>query len=73
MQTVRVTYYRRCESPLAIALAQETVMEEHPEPVVDDPHGILTKCAGCNHLVPKTMVCLYCGHPIMYNAPGKRA
>jgi len=26
-----------------------------------DESGILTICGGCGHLVPRTVVCLYCG------------
>ncbi len=30
---------------------------------VPDESGILTICRGCGHLVPRTVVCLYCGTP----------
>jgi uncharacterized OB-fold protein len=29
----------------------------------------LTICKNCKHLVPKTMLCLYCGEPILFKMP----
>ena len=42
---------------------QETVVEKEE---IDEA---LTRCKNCNHIVPKTMLCLYCGSPILYKHP----
>jgi rRNA maturation endonuclease Nob1 len=33
----------------------------------------LTVCGNCKHLVPKTMLCLWCGSPILFRMPKKQA
>jgi DNA-directed RNA polymerase subunit RPC12/RpoP len=53
-----------------ISLTQEVVMDvELVKAVEDDVESALTVCTNCGHLVPKTMLCLYCGHPIMFKMP----
>jgi rRNA maturation endonuclease Nob1 len=51
-------------------MTQELVYEastETPEEEEDD--GALTVCENCQHVVPKTMLCLYCGSPILFKMP----
>ncbi|UCH57754.1 MAG: hypothetical protein JSV18_02250 [Candidatus Bathyarchaeota archaeon] len=45
-----------------ITMAQEAVMEPNVEtkPEEDDDSPLLV-CKHCNHIVPRTIVCLYCG------------
>jgi rRNA maturation endonuclease Nob1 len=33
----------------------------------------LAVCGKCKHLVPKTMLCLWCGSPILFRMPKKQA
>lgn len=52
-------------------MAQEIAYEattETPEEEEDDD-GALTVCKNCQHVVPKTMLCLYCGSPILFKMP----
>jgi len=35
----------------------------------DVENEALAVCKSCGHLVPKTMMCLYCGAPILFNKP----
>lgn len=49
-------------------MAQQTVLDfdtKQDEKTSD----ALTVCKGCGHLVPKTMLCLYCGEPILFKKP----
>jgi rRNA maturation endonuclease Nob1 len=51
-------------------MTQELVYEastDTPEKEEDD--GALTVCENCQHVVPKTMLCLYCGSPILFKMP----
>ena len=57
-----------------IMLAEELVYEAaelacDAENTVSDA---LTVCKKCNHLVPKTMLCLWCGSPILFRMPKKQ-
>jgi rRNA maturation endonuclease Nob1 len=52
-------------------MAQESVYEtvellKEGEAVIPDA---LTVCKKCRHLVPKTMLCLWCGSPILFKMP----
>jgi hypothetical protein len=51
-------------------LTYETV-----EATSDEERGAasaLTVCRECGHLVPKTMLCLWCGSPILFRMPRNR-
>jgi rRNA maturation endonuclease Nob1 len=51
-------------------MEQEYVI--HSETILKDEekiHESLTKCKTCFKTVPKTMLCLYCGSPILYRHP----
>jgi hypothetical protein len=37
----------------------------------DDNHEALITCNNCKKLVPKTMLCLYCGQAILFKNPEK--
>ncbi|MCW3978495.1 MAG: hypothetical protein NWF12_01985 [Candidatus Bathyarchaeota archaeon] len=50
-------------------MAQETVLEHTAEATIAEVNDALAVCRSCNHLVPKTMVCLYCGAPILFREP----
>jgi len=52
-------------------MAQEAILEQAVETAVEEVHEALTICESCSHLVPKTMVCLYCGAPILFKEPKK--
>lgn len=52
-------------------MAQETVMEVQLETPTEEIHEALLVCSGCSHVVPRTMVCIYCGKPILFNQPQK--
>ena len=42
-------------------LSSEVIIQEHiPK------NDALTVCKKCGKLVPRTMMCLYCGNPILY-------
>lgn len=47
---------------LVYEAAMETIRE-------DEEGGALTVCKNCQHRVPKTMLCLYCGSPILFKMP----
>ena len=49
---------------------QEAVvdLDEETSAEVDEA---LVVCGSCEHLVPRTMVCLYCGAPILFRKPRK--
>ena len=47
-------------------MTQEAVLERPVEPAVEEVNEALTICRSCDHLVPKTNVCLYCGAPILF-------
>lgn len=50
-------------------MEQEAALEQPVERQADEPDEVLAVCESCNHLVPKTMVCLYCGAPILFKKP----
>ena len=52
-------------------MAQEAVVEHQPEPPTEEVHEALMVCTSCSHVVPKTMVCIYCGTPILFAEPAK--
>jgi hypothetical protein len=54
-------------------MAQETIITQ---PVIDvgeeeEETNALTTCKNCKKLVPITMLCLYCGAPILFKDPKK--
>jgi hypothetical protein len=56
-----------------VMLAEELVYEAvelacDGEKTVPDA---LAVCGKCKHLVPKTMICLWCGSPILFRMPKK--
>jgi len=52
-------------------MAQEAILEQSVETEAEEVHEALSICKSCSHLVPKTMVCLYCGVPILFKEPKK--
>ncbi|MCW4011647.1 MAG: hypothetical protein NWF07_01505 [Candidatus Bathyarchaeota archaeon] len=52
-------------------MAQEYMLITEPAPATEELHEALTRCKSCNHIVPKTMGCLYCGAPILYKPPAE--
>ncbi len=50
-------------------MAQGAALEQALEPPITEVNEALAVCKNCNHLVPKTMVCLYCGTPILFKEP----
>jgi rRNA maturation endonuclease Nob1 len=52
-------------------MAQELVYEtvEIVEESSEEIPEALTVCKECKHLVPKTMLCLWCGSPILFKTP----
>jgi len=56
-----------------LKLAQETIIETPIMETVEEEDDIdpLTNCKNCKHLVPTTMLCLYCGAPILFKEPNK--
>ena len=50
-------------------MAQEAILDQAIETEVEEIHEALAICESCSHLVPKTMVCLYCGAPILFKEP----
>ncbi len=51
-------------------MAQELAYEATTEtPKEEEDDGALTVCKNCRHVVPKTMLCLYCGSPILFKMP----
>jgi len=56
---------------IVVDMAQELVyetVEQVKEGVAEIPDA-LTVCNECKHLVPKTMLCLWCGSPILFKMP----
>jgi rRNA maturation endonuclease Nob1 len=53
-------------------LVQEAVVDLDEETSVDEVDEALVVCGSCEHLVPRTMVCLYCGAPILFRKPRKK-
>ena len=47
-------------------MTQEAVLARPVETAVEEVNEALTVCSSCDHLVPKTNVCLYCGAPILF-------
>jgi len=56
-------------------MAQETVMDVKTAPSEhrDVENHALVVCRSCGHLVPRTMMCLYCGAPILFKMPRSEA
>jgi len=52
-------------------MAQEYVIIHEPANEEFDLHEALHRCDTCSKVVPKTMLCLYCGTPILYKTPGQ--
>ena len=52
-------------------MVQEAVVDLIEEISADEVDEALVVCRSCEHLVPKTMICLYCGAPILFRKPGK--
>lgn len=50
-------------------MGQELVTELPDITVKEEENANLVICKSCNHLVPKTMLCLYCGTPILFKMP----
>ncbi len=50
-------------------MTQELVYEASTDTPKKDDDGALTVCENCQHVVPKTMLCLYCGSPILFKMP----
>jgi ribosomal protein L32 len=50
-------------------MTQETIQEATPEPMKVTLSRALIICEKCSHTVPRTMVCLYCGAPILFKKP----
>jgi len=41
--------------------------------VTEEIDDDLTKCHKCGKIVPITMMCIYCGAPILYRSIGEKA
>jgi len=52
-------------------MAQEYIVIHEPAPTEPELHEALHRCEICTKIVPKTMLCLYCGTPILYRAPNQ--
>ncbi|MBD3172066.1 hypothetical protein GF326_06305 [Candidatus Bathyarchaeota archaeon] len=52
-------------------MAQEYIQTPETQLEQEEIHEALTRCKHCNHIVPKTMGCLYCGKPILFKNPEK--
>jgi len=50
---------------------QEAVVDLEEETSADEVDEALVVCGNCEHLVPRTMICLYCGAPILFRKPRK--
>jgi hypothetical protein len=50
-------------------MAQEAVVETIIESPTEEEDAPLLICKACNHLVPRTIVCLWCGARIEKDAP----
>ncbi|MFH1179749.1 MAG: hypothetical protein V1710_05265, partial [Candidatus Bathyarchaeota archaeon] len=58
------------ENTNRIQMTQEYITPQKPYPKPEKKlHEALTRCKNCDHIVPKTMLCLYCGAPILYKHP----
>jgi len=51
-------------------LEQEVILQQQTEINIEEVDEALILCKSCGHVVPKTMVCLYCGAPILFKEPG---
>jgi hypothetical protein len=45
-------------------MAQETIIETQINDPSENLHNALIHCKNCKHIVPKTIICLYCGAKI---------
>jgi len=54
-------------------MAQEAAVDVGVAPMerLAQENGALVVCRNCGHLVPRTMMCLYCGAPILFKKPRK--
>jgi len=54
-------------------MAQEAVLNGESAPVEYEyaEERAVVVCKNCGHLVPRTMMCLYCGAPILFKKPRK--
>jgi len=54
-------------------MAQEAAVDVGVAPMERpaQENGALVVCRNCGHLVPRTMMCLYCGAPILFKKPRK--
>jgi rRNA maturation endonuclease Nob1 len=50
-------------------MTQEYVVIHEPALAESKLHEALVQCDTCTKIVPKTMLCLYCGAPILYREP----
>jgi len=50
-------------------MAQETITKLANDPHAEEANDALAVCKACHHLVPRTMVCIYCGAPILFKKP----
>jgi len=52
-------------------MAQEALPEAEVVQLGEEnvEEGGLVACKNCRHLVPRTMMCLYCGSPILFREP----
>ena len=50
-----------------ILMAQEVVVELAETSII--LNDALTLCGECSKIVPKTMTCIYCGTPILFQKP----
>ncbi len=50
-------------------MEQQAVIELTEEAPAEEFKDVLVICKSCDHLVPRTMVCLYCGAPILFKKP----
>ena len=51
-------------------MVQQTTIDAEPREKDD---SALVLCKKCKHLVPRTMLCLYCGSPIEFKMPQNAA
>ena len=54
--------FKAPEEDYPVPMAQETVLESQPDQ--NTVHKALYLCKACAHVVPRTVVCLYCGDKI---------
>jgi rRNA maturation endonuclease Nob1 len=52
-----------------MTMAQDVALETQPDTPAEKLHEALLVCKSCRHVVPKTMVCIYCGSPILFIEP----